>query len=96
MVRYYFVDDYTIIQISTYTNNHAKDTINLYQEGSDIFSVSDQAMRGQVSETKTKWYLLEFEWDKAGNWRLDNNEAYLFLQTLERPQKIERLPPYEA
>ena len=70
--------------------------MKLDQEGLDILSGVEQAMGGQVSALKTKWYLLDFSWDKAGNWWLADNEADLFLQTPEGPHKIERLNPFDA
>ena len=66
------------------------------QEGFHISSGAYQATGGQVSVKKTKWYLLDFKWDKLRNWRVDNNNADLFIQIPKAPQKIERLTPSEA
>ena len=67
LVGYCFMDDNKIIQISPSLNDPAKYTTKISQEGLDIFSGVDQATGGNVSVKKTKWYLLEFKGDKAGN-----------------------------
>ena len=83
------MDDSTTIQIAPSPNTLSKDATKISQEGLDLFSGSAQATGVQVSAKKTKWYLLEFKWDKAGKWRLYDNEADIFLQNPSGPQKIE-------
>ena len=75
------MDDSTIIKIAPSPNDPKKDTTKLAQEGLDIFSGAAQATVGKFSAEKTKWYLLEFKWDKSGKWWLADNEAELFIQT---------------
>ena len=80
---------YHYFNIDTSPNTLPKDTTKTYQEGLHLLSGASQATGGKFSVTKTKWYLLEFKWDKAGKWRLYDNEADIFLQNPSGPQKIE-------
>ena len=81
LVGYYFVNDYIIINISPSPNTPNTYTLKLYQEELYLYSGPAQAMGGKFSATKTKWNLLEFKWDKAGIWRLAENEAGLFSES---------------
>ena len=74
------MDDSTTIQIAPSPNTPSKDATKISQEGLDLFSGSAQATGGQVSAKKTKWYLLEFKWDKAGKIWLADHEAELFFR----------------
>ena len=60
----------------------------------DIFIISAQSIGGQISQDKTKWYLLEFIWDSAGKWRLADNGAHISLTTQYKTQDTKRLPHY--
>ena len=73
-----------------------KDAMEMSQKGLNLLSGAAQATGGKVSAKKTKWYLLEFKWDKYGNWHLSDNETDLFIQPPEGIQKIELPPPSEA
>ena len=61
--NYNLFDDYNIIYIAPSPTTQAKYTIKLSQSGSDLFSGAAQKTDGKVSVNKTKWYLLEFNWD---------------------------------
>ena len=74
--------------MSPTTTSPTKDTMEMSQKGLNLLSGAAQATGGQVSAKKTKWYLLEFEWDKSGIWRLADNKAGLSLQDPEGLQKI--------
>eukprot|EP00957_Ditylum_brightwellii_P206605 15349172-Ditylum_brightwellii.AAC.2 len=53
------------------------------QEEIDLSAGLAKATGGQVSPDKGKnhWYLLEFEWDKKGKWKLGNIKADLWVST---------------
>ena len=46
--------------------------------------------------SKNSWYLMEFEWDQHGKWKLVNNEAELYINTKEGRRKINWLPTETA
>lgn len=96
LVGYCFVDDSTLVQVALSPFPPTEETTKLAQEGLDLFIGVAKAMRGQVSEIKIKWYLIEFKWDAAGKWKLANNEATLSVETEEGRIPIKRLPVTQA
>ena len=88
-----FVNDSTIVQIAPSTNTPTEDTVNLDQQGLNIFAGSERATGEQVTVQKTKWYLLDFTGYPAGKLHSENNNDRLSLKTQEGYQPIKRLPP---
>ena len=96
LVGYCFAYDSTIIQIAPSPTTPTTDIVKISQSGLDLFSGAAETTCVQVSVSKIKWHLLDFKWDSTGQCRLAENQADLFLDTPEGPQKIERLPPYQS
>ena len=62
------------------------------QEALDIYVGGVAATGGTVHPTKTKWYLIEFRFDKNGKPEYVENEAALYVETRQGRKPIERLP----
>ncbi len=97
LVGYAFVDDCTLVSLAPSPDWTTKQTMDMAQEGMDLYAGSAKATGGKVHPDKTSWYLVEFQWTKAGTWRyVHNNEAALSVETPRGRRNINRLPVTQA
>ena len=96
IMGYWFVDNSTIIQVSPSPPTPKNKTIKLDQYSLNLILGSVIATGGQLSASKTKWYLLEFIWDTSGKWRLEDQSTNLKIDSQYGRIPIQWLPYSQA
>jgi hypothetical protein len=92
LVGYAFVDDTTLVNVAPSPDWDTERIMKRSQEALDIYVGGVAATGGTVHPTKTKWYLVEFCFDKNGKPKYVENEATLSVATRQGRKSIERLP----
>lgn len=96
LVGYAFVDDTTLVSVAPSPDWSTGQVMQRAQEALDIYVGGVAATGGTVHPVKTKWYLVEFKFDKSGRLHYVDNEARLTVSTRHGRQEIERLPTSAA
>eukprot|EP00957_Ditylum_brightwellii_P113175 8630713-Ditylum_brightwellii.AAC.1 len=98
LIGYCFVDDLTIVQMVPSPDTPTEELVQIAQDEIDLYAGLARATGGQVSPDKGKnsWYLIKFEWDKLGRWKLAHNKSYLFVNTTKGRVGLKRLPSTAA
>ena len=72
------------------------ETVKLSQETISLFPGAAISTGGQLSDSKTKWYLLEFIWDTIVRWRLEDHSTDLTIDYHNCRITIQRIQTSEA
>lgn len=97
-VGFAIVDDTDLIQDSP--NDDILSVKTKMQEALDLWEGALRASGGALVPSKSFWYLVDFNFDKHGQWHyatIDDSPADIYMNNKDQVrEKVERLEPHEA